>query len=175
VEQRRVCVLNTNQAGTAEMLSPFEPWSSCTMEHVRKAKKEGGARYVLYEPKSLPDMAVVDAIKGGLVPKQYASRGYFWWKAQEMTYALRPTSETKIALKEHKAAIGWPTDGTRVHGMQARFFFSMNPPPLCVNQSPLCVNPPLCVSSPPLCVISPPLCVNPPYLGCRRASTSQRP
>mmetsp|Transcript_21590 Transcript_21590/g.47393 ORF Transcript_21590/g.47393 Transcript_21590/m.47393 type:complete len:593 (-) Transcript_21590:346-2124(-) len=120
VELRRTCVLNPNMPGTTQMLSPFEPWSNCTMADVQKARNAGRGRHMVYEPKSMPDMAVIEGIKGGLVPKQYAKRGYFWWKAQEMLYALRPTPSTVRALQEHKRAIGWPADGTRVHGMQVR-------------------------------------------------------
>jgi hypothetical protein len=43
-------------------------------------KQEG--RVVTYEPKSMPDYGVVDAVKAGLVPKQYAEHGYFWWKVR---------------------------------------------------------------------------------------------
>ena len=31
---------------------------------------------------------------GALYPRDYADRGYWWWKAQEITYALRPSYET---------------------------------------------------------------------------------
>jgi hypothetical protein len=41
-------------------------------------------------------------------------------QAQEIAYALRPTPLTKRALAAHKQAIGWPMDGTAVHGMQVR-------------------------------------------------------
>jgi len=118
LEAGRTCVLNPNMAGTELMLSPFEPWSNCTMADVARGKTEG--RVVTYEPKSMPDYGVVDAVKAGLVPKQYAEHGYFWWKAQEIAYALRPTADTKRALADHKKAIGWPADGTPVHGMQVR-------------------------------------------------------
>jgi len=119
MESGRTCVLNPSMQGTELMLSPFLPWSNCTMQDVQEAKKTSG-RVVVYEPKSLPDIAVVDGVKGALFPKQYAKRGYFWWKAQEMMYALRPTEDTKAALKEHKNRIGWSQDGTPVHGMQVR-------------------------------------------------------
>ena len=31
---------------------------------------------------------------GALYPRRFASRGYWWWKAQEINYALRPRPET---------------------------------------------------------------------------------
>jgi len=37
---------------------------------------------------------------GALYPRRFASRGYWWWKAQEITYALRPRSETFSFLEE---------------------------------------------------------------------------
>ncbi|KAK3256108.1 hypothetical protein CYMTET_34739 [Cymbomonas tetramitiformis] len=104
------------------MLSPFAEWSNCTMVDVKNAKKKGAKDAVVtYLPKTKPgeDMAIVEGIKGGLVPKQYAKRGYFWWKAQEITYALRPTEETLQALAQHKAGLGWKP-GMSVHGVQVR-------------------------------------------------------
>jgi hypothetical protein len=43
---------------------------------------------VTYEPKSMPDYGIVDAVKGGLVPKQYAQHGYFWWKVRPIGLAV---------------------------------------------------------------------------------------
>jgi len=37
---------------------------------------------------------------GALYPRRFASPGYWWWKAQEITYALRPRSETFSFLEE---------------------------------------------------------------------------
>lgn len=122
LEQNRVTVLNKGQKGTQEMLSPFAEWSNCTMADVKNAKKKGPKDAVVtYLPKTKPgdDMAIVEGIKGGLVPKQYAKRGYFWWKAQEITYALRPTDETLRALAQHKVGLGWKP-GMSVHGVQVR-------------------------------------------------------
>lgn len=42
-----------------------------------------------------PDMPAV----GALYPRAFAPRGYWWWKSQEITYALRPKNETLAALK----------------------------------------------------------------------------
>lgn len=88
MDMGRTCVLNPNMKGTEEMLSPFLPWSNCTMKDVAAAKKKGRGQVVTYGPKSMPDIDIVDGVKGGLVPKQYAELGYFWWK-------VRP----KVALK----------------------------------------------------------------------------
>ena len=35
---------------------------------------------------------------GALYPRRFESRGYWWWKAQEITYALRPMRETLQAF-----------------------------------------------------------------------------
>ena len=37
---------------------------------------------------------------GALFPAQFSERGYWWWKAQEITYALRPADMTTKALKK---------------------------------------------------------------------------
>ena len=37
---------------------------------------------------------------GALYPRYFAERGYWWWKAQEIAYALRPNHETVKILKE---------------------------------------------------------------------------
>ena len=37
---------------------------------------------------------------GALFPAQFSKRGYWWWKAQEITYALRPTKTTLKALED---------------------------------------------------------------------------
>ena len=46
--------------------------------------------------KKTKDMPAV----GALYPRRFESRGYWWWKAQEITYALRPSSETSKFLEE---------------------------------------------------------------------------
>ena len=37
---------------------------------------------------------------GALYPRYFAERGYWWWKAQEIAYALRPNYETSKIIKE---------------------------------------------------------------------------
>ena len=37
---------------------------------------------------------------GALYPRYFAERGYWWWKAQEIAYALRPSYGTSKKLKE---------------------------------------------------------------------------
>ena len=77
-------MLNPNMKGTPEMLQPFRAWSNCTMKDVQQRKKKKGD-VVTYGPKSLPDIAIVDGVKGGLVPPQYQHMGYFWWKVRNRT------------------------------------------------------------------------------------------
>ena len=37
---------------------------------------------------------------GALYPREFEARGYWWWKAQEISYALRPTNATLEALAD---------------------------------------------------------------------------
>ena len=36
---------------------------------------------------------------GALYPRHFAERGYWWWKAQEIAYALRPSKQTLEVLE----------------------------------------------------------------------------
>jgi len=43
---------------------------------------------------------------GALYPKIFAERGYWWWKAQEISYALRPTYDTlKSVQRKYKDSL----------------------------------------------------------------------
>lgn len=48
----------------------------------------------LVKSKSMPAV-------GALYPKRFAERGYWWWKAQEIAYALRPKLQT-LKILENK-------------------------------------------------------------------------
>lgn len=50
----------------------------------------------LIKPKDMPAV-------GALYPKQFAERGYWWWKAQEISYALRPKLQTLQILENRFA------------------------------------------------------------------------
>jgi len=132
----RTVVLDTAQSGTAEMWSPFEPWSSCTMADVKKAN----GRVVRWHSQD-NEGKVEEGVKGAIVPKVYASKGYAWWKAQELAYVLRPTAATKAALEKKKQALGWGK-GDIVHGMQVRrtdkvHGCAKNSPVKCKAEAPL--------------------------------------
>ena len=56
------------------------------------------------DSKSLVKSVEMPAV-GALYPKQFAERGYWWWKAQETYYALRPKSETMEIFNKSRSDI----------------------------------------------------------------------
>ena len=81
------------------MLSPFQPWSNCSLKDAQVRRKSSRIKhYYPMDSVSLTKSSDMPAV-GALYPKVFASRGYWWWKAQEVTYALRPTFVTQEALK----------------------------------------------------------------------------
>ena len=100
LNSKRAVVLSNELLSTHEMLSPFEAWSNCSVKDARTNKK--GSRIKYYNPmdsKSTLKSSDMPAV-GALYPRQFAERGYWWWKAQEITYALRPKIETHEAVKK---------------------------------------------------------------------------
>ena len=94
----RTLVLTNDLPSTLDMLKPFEPWSNCTLHDT--LINRGKNRIRLYYPmdsKSLVKSPDIPSV-GALYPKQFAKNGYWWWKAQEISYALRPTVETTEAF-----------------------------------------------------------------------------
>jgi len=51
------------------------------------------------ESESIAKSSEMPAV-GALLPAKFSSKGYWWWKAQEISYALRPTTLTIKALEE---------------------------------------------------------------------------
>ena len=98
INSGRTVVLSNTLSSTLDMLRPFEPWSNCSLLHARTNMGKGRVRmYYPMDSESLiksPDMPAV----GALFPKIFYNRGYWWWKAQEISYALRPTVGTKSAF-----------------------------------------------------------------------------
>ena len=91
---KRAVVLTSELPSTSHILEPFEPWSNCTL-HDTKVNKRGN-RILSYSPMystSLRKTADMPAA-GALYPPLFAERGYWWWKAQEISYALRPKELT---------------------------------------------------------------------------------
>ncbi|CAL6333957.1 fucosyltransferase [Bathycoccus prasinos] len=101
LNSQRVVVLSNELLSTHDMLSPFKSWSNCSLKDVQSKEKKSRIRY--YYPmdsislKKTNDMPAV----GALYPRAFASRGYWWWKSQEITYALRPKSPTLETLKDN--------------------------------------------------------------------------
>ncbi|XRB21961.1 glycosyltransferase family 23 protein [Pseudoscourfieldia marina] len=112
----RVAVLDPKQSGTHLMTSPFLPWTNCTLGDAKKSKQPITFHSISTQPSK-------DGVKGAIIPPQYEHKGYFWWKAQEIAYVLRPTPATAKELKEKMRKLGWTngnSDSDRVHGMQVR-------------------------------------------------------
>lgn len=98
INSGRTVILSNALSSTLDMLQPFEPWSNCSLSHAQKNTGKGRVRmYYPMDSESLvksPDMPAV----GALFPKIFHDRGYWWWKAQEISYALRPTIGTMNAF-----------------------------------------------------------------------------
>ena len=101
LNSNRVVVLSNELSSTHDILSPFKPWSNCTVKDLKlNAKRSMIKHYYPMDSDSLVKTKDMPAV-GALYPKRFESRGYWWWKAQEITYALRPTSETFEFLKKN--------------------------------------------------------------------------
>lgn len=101
LNSERVVVLSKELPSTLDILSPFKTWSNCSVEDSKVNTK--GSRIKLYYPmdsESLVKSKNMPAV-GALFPKRFAERGYWWWKAQEITYALRPKFHT-LKILENK-------------------------------------------------------------------------
>lgn len=83
---------------THEMLRPFKPWGNCSIQDIKlNMKISRTKRYFPMDAPSLTKSSEMPAV-GALYPRRYSERGYWWWKAQEITYALRPMRETLQAF-----------------------------------------------------------------------------
>ena len=99
----RAVVLTDELPSTLHILNPFLAWSNCTIEDAKI--NIVGKRVKLYSPMQSSSIAksVDMPAVGALFPAQFSMRGYWWWKAQEITYALRPTNTTLEALEDRFA------------------------------------------------------------------------
>ena len=103
----RVVVLSNDLPSTLHMLAPFRKWSNCTAQHLMDGVKKIHIRtYYPMDSDSLVKSKDMPAV-GALYPRKYAERGYWWWKAQEISYALRPLSDT---LKAYEGKYGKETN-----------------------------------------------------------------
>ena len=110
----RVVVLSRELESTMDMLSPFEKWSNCTIEDTLWNTKNGRVRkYYPMDSKDLRKTTEMPAV-GALYPREFKERGYWWWKSQEITYALRPTVGTSSSLKRKQIENGWYEDAVTV-------------------------------------------------------------
>jgi len=83
---------------THDILSPFKAWGNCSIQDIKLNSKRSRAKhYFPMDASSLAKTSDMPAV-GALYPRKYAERGYWWWKAQEITYALRPKPETLESL-----------------------------------------------------------------------------
>ena len=98
LNSQRVVVLSNELLSTHDMLSPFEAWSNCSIDDVPLNKKRSRIKYYYpMDSESLTKSNDMPAV-GALYPSIFADRGYWWWKSQEITYALRPRLSTREAL-----------------------------------------------------------------------------
>ena len=112
MNSNRVVVLSNELLSTHDILRPFKPWSNCTVRDLKIYSR--GSRIKHYYPMdsdSLIKTKDMPAV-GALYPRHFAGRGYWWWKAQEITYALRPNFETSKILEEK--FVGIPLDNIAV-------------------------------------------------------------
>lgn len=90
----RAVVLSNELPTTHDILSPFKPWSNCTLEDSKiNARNARIKSYYPMDSFSLRKSSEMPGV-GALYPKSFGEKGYWWWKAQEISYALRPTKET---------------------------------------------------------------------------------
>ena len=103
----RTVILSRDLESTLDMLQPFENWSNCSIEDSFKNTIKGRIRHFYpMDSKDLtksPDMPAT----GALYPSMFKNRGYWWWKAQEITYALRPTLATLQVFERLQRKQGW--------------------------------------------------------------------
>jgi len=98
LNSKRVVVLSKELLSTHDMLTPFRAWSNCSIHDVKFKKGKFGVKYYYpMDSDSLVKSKDMPAV-GALFPRTFAERGYWWWKSQEITYALRPKFETQQAL-----------------------------------------------------------------------------
>ena len=103
----RVVVLTNELGSTLDILRPFKPWSNCTLKDVRLNKlKAGIRRYFPMDSSDLRKTPEMPAV-GALYPNEFKKNGYWWWKAQEITYALRPSDATNAAFIKKQDEFGW--------------------------------------------------------------------
>jgi len=103
----RSVVLTRELESTLDMLSPFEPWSNCTEKDVAQNTLKRGVKS--YYPMDSDDLKKTSEMPGAgaLYPTLFKERGYWWWKAQEITYALRPTKSTVDELRKLQVQYDW--------------------------------------------------------------------
>ena len=92
-------MLSHDLPSTLHILEPFLPWGNCTLLDTEDRRRRGRVKY--YSPMesySIAKSTDMPAV-GALFPFQFSERGYWWWKAQEVTYALRPKDITLEALE----------------------------------------------------------------------------
>ena len=103
----RTVVLTQELRSTIDMLSPFEAWSNCTEKDAIRNDLKGGVRR--YYPMDSDDLRKTSEMPGvgALYPREFEEYGYWWWKAQEITYALRPKRSTLDDLMKLQIQYDW--------------------------------------------------------------------
>ena len=94
MNSNRVVVLSNELMSTHDILSPFKPWSNCTLNDLKLISKGSMIKhYYPMDSDTLVKSRDMPAV-GALYPRKFAERGYWWWKAQEISYALRSNPRT---------------------------------------------------------------------------------
>ena len=114
----RAVVLTNDLPSTLDILQPFKEWGNCSLadSKINNYKRERVRVYFPMDSESLvksPDMPAV----GALFPKMFHEKGYWWWKSQEISYALRPTDKT---LSTFKASLLYEAADSRPAVFQVR-------------------------------------------------------
>lgn len=103
----RAIILTNELESTIDMLKPFEDWGNCSLRDATKNLVRGRVkRYYPMDSKDLAKSTEMPAT-GALYPGIFKNYGYWWWKAQEISYALRPTLSTLEAFEELQGRQNW--------------------------------------------------------------------
>ena len=96
----RVVVLTDDLPSTHHILSPFKPWSNCSLKDSEINPKKDRVRvYYPMDSNSLVKAKEMPGV-GALYPRIFQEKGYWWWKAQEISYALRPKRRTMAEFEK---------------------------------------------------------------------------
>jgi len=110
----RAVILTEELKTTLHMLEPFESWSNCTLEDAKNnLLKQGVRKYAPMDSKDLAKSSDMPSV-GALYAEEFSHRGYWWWKSQEISYALRPRQSTLESFEKYRKKQGWDSEDVAV-------------------------------------------------------------